>query len=471
MTDSDGLKTPDISDHVDTDEDEDLRRALKKEHAKIELPGFPTMLSLHAFKLAVVEHTVTASCRSDHHRVVRWIRLVDRPGIKMKQLDPPGRNYRTLDCKLATALLKFQTGEFGRRVNIMKKRVMRKDKGKLLCGRQILWMLYNHFRTNKNLGQIHSIVDLARIQWRGDGQIEAFRNDWESLVEGLPYKTSRTYMAELLLDQLTKSIVLKSKVDKYKKKYPSRRKSYSKLLAIIDRYLHDRQEVENRKKLEQEQARQNNKHPSAPARVSNCQFFMRGQCDKGKDCPNLHDAKLKGYMASEVAPVKGGKSKSGAKSSGKGKSSSSGRGKGKSSSQPSGKGSGSANRSPSVSGKGKGNGGRKTLCAWFQVGKCAERNCPFLHEKVESERIAQRLEQIRSRSSSRANSPAAASGGKRPCFAWVKRGSCEHGKSCQYLHDPDKRGKGGGKTSAPAAKANPRPKGKARARSGSRSSG
>ena len=39
------------------------------------------------------------------------------------------------------------------------------------------------------------------------------------MAEGMPHRTSRALMAELLLDQMTKSAVLKSKVDKYKKKY------------------------------------------------------------------------------------------------------------------------------------------------------------------------------------------------------------------------------------------------------------
>ena len=89
----------------------------------------------------------------------------------MKQLEQSGKHYETLDRKLATALHKLQTGEFGRRVNVMKRRIMRKEGHRLLCGRQILWMLNHYYRTNRNLGHIHSIVDLTRILWKGDGHL------------------------------------------------------------------------------------------------------------------------------------------------------------------------------------------------------------------------------------------------------------------------------------------------------------
>ena len=113
----------------------------------------------------MIETVVSASCRADHNRVVRWIKRVEVPGIKMKHLAKPGNHYRTLDLILSAALLKLQTGEFGKRVLVMKKRQARKSSGaRLLSGRQILWMLYQHFRANRDLGDINSIVDMYEIK-------------------------------------------------------------------------------------------------------------------------------------------------------------------------------------------------------------------------------------------------------------------------------------------------------------------
>ena len=129
----------------------------------------------------------------------------------MKHLSKPGTHYRTLDLKLSNALLKLQTGEFGKRVLVMKKRQMRKySRDVLLSGRQILWMLYQHFRTNSDLGFINSIVDMYEVKRRGVKEIETFRNEWERVIESLLHKTSKNTLAILLYTQMSQSEVLQN---------------------------------------------------------------------------------------------------------------------------------------------------------------------------------------------------------------------------------------------------------------------
>merc|ERR1711954_422863 len=97
----------------------------------------------------------------------------------------------------------------------------------------ILWMLYQHFRTNRDLSYINSIVDMYEIKWRGDKEIETFRNEWEMMIESLPEKTSQNTLAILLYTQMSQSSVLRDKMDKYRRRYPGYRKNYAKLLGIL----------------------------------------------------------------------------------------------------------------------------------------------------------------------------------------------------------------------------------------------
>ena len=53
---------------------------------------------------------------------------------------------------------------------------MHEQRGRLLAGRQILWMLYKQFRTNEDMGEIFNIVDLTKMRWQGDARIEQFRS-------------------------------------------------------------------------------------------------------------------------------------------------------------------------------------------------------------------------------------------------------------------------------------------------------
>ena len=129
----------------------------------------PTILQLSAFNMKIVENVVTASARSDRWGVSRWVVMADRPGVKMKQLAKPGKRYQTFDRKLATGLapLVASSGEWGRKVTNVKRKIMAKKKGKqqLLAGRQILVMLYQYFRANRNMGS--STPSLTSQSWSG----------------------------------------------------------------------------------------------------------------------------------------------------------------------------------------------------------------------------------------------------------------------------------------------------------------
>ena len=61
-----------------------------------------------------------------------------------------------------------------RRINNAKRKIL-KTECKVFAGRQILFMVYEHFRTNKDLGLVYTIVNLARVTWLGDEKLEAFR--------------------------------------------------------------------------------------------------------------------------------------------------------------------------------------------------------------------------------------------------------------------------------------------------------
>ena len=88
-----------------------------------------------------------------------------------------------------------------------------------------MWLMYKHFRTNKDMGQIFNIVDLTKVAWQGDSRIEQFRNDWEHTVVNMHHSISRNQMVVILLEQMSQSSVLKSRVDRYRKKFPDTQKS------------------------------------------------------------------------------------------------------------------------------------------------------------------------------------------------------------------------------------------------------
>ena len=259
-------------------------------------------------------------------------------------------------------------------------------------------------------------------------------------------------MAEILLDQLTKFVVLNPKIDKYKKRYRGRNKNYAKLLTIIDRHLNEKLEEANRKTLDAQMNYFTPQHSTTS--TTNCVYWLNGHCFKGRSCKDLHDPTMKGKVKKPPAapavqaPPQGGAqsaaeggptpaapapSKGGGKDKGKGK----GKGKGD---QNKGGGEGTKEEKHKVPNP-------RNLCAHFQTGTCTRVGCPFIHEMgtPEEQKELERLRGIIEKAKSRSNSPSA--GGKRYCYAFINTGTCDRGQRCnfEHAHPPKGKGKGGGK--------------------------
>ena len=81
-----------------------------------------------------------------------------------------------LDSKLATALRRVVTGSLGRIINAEKEKLT--TSGKVMTGRQILLMIYNHFRVTEVDNTILGVEDLIAIKMVGD-DLRRFYDEWE----------------------------------------------------------------------------------------------------------------------------------------------------------------------------------------------------------------------------------------------------------------------------------------------------
>ena len=69
------------------------RKRRTKEALKVEVPSFPTIAKLAAYKLTMLENVVCASGREDHQNVAKWILHVERKGTTLKDLADPGAGF------------------------------------------------------------------------------------------------------------------------------------------------------------------------------------------------------------------------------------------------------------------------------------------------------------------------------------------------------------------------------------------
>ena len=131
----------------------------------------------------MLSNVCAAANRRKERPVREFVLAVQDPKATFKSMGKCPDEFTTLDRKLGTALGKLFSGELGRRVDTFEQRALR-EKKTLLTGRQKLWLMYEHFRTDESMARAYTIQDLLTVKWRGDDHLEALRNDWEDKVAG-----------------------------------------------------------------------------------------------------------------------------------------------------------------------------------------------------------------------------------------------------------------------------------------------
>ena len=115
--------------------------------------------------------------------IIPWLKQAEDDTITMDDLRHTDTIFATLDRKPAASLNEICDGEFERRLSHEEQRQMA-GKQQVLRGRQILWLIYQHLRTNPSLEGAYSINDLFHLQPPGDAilSMEKFRNSWNEVV-------------------------------------------------------------------------------------------------------------------------------------------------------------------------------------------------------------------------------------------------------------------------------------------------
>jgi hypothetical protein len=94
-------------------------------------------------------------------------------------------------------------------------------KGKLLTGRQILFMIYRHLASSQSKDSLHGMTGvLAGTKWAGDGNKQGFWNAWERKIQGPGGYLPDWVKADILVDCLNQSQDLKFDMMAYRKDHP-----------------------------------------------------------------------------------------------------------------------------------------------------------------------------------------------------------------------------------------------------------
>ena len=169
-----------------------------------------------------------ASESSNPDAVFKWICDVDS-AARWEDLNDSSK-FATLDSKNSPSLGRNLNGDLGRKVNLLAEKAALE--GKMLKGRQTLWIIIESYKINATEGAILEFKDLLNIHLR-NGNPRQFINDWEMCLIGMKAIPSEDIMESLCIRELEQCSSLKSTLALYKQDVTQRgmQKDYERLFG------------------------------------------------------------------------------------------------------------------------------------------------------------------------------------------------------------------------------------------------
>ena len=220
--------------------------------------------------------------------------------------------------------------------------------GRIVRGRQVLFMLHDHFSTNIRHGATYALQDLFSVQLRGEN-LKSFISNWDQVLAGIIQTPDESVLETLFYKQVKNWKAIQHDMNEYHRADEgTEKRNYSFLVSAVRRHL-DRERLEaNRDRVAK--GLSGTGRPSAPAVEGKTGFIPKGYCvawNKGgcsKDnCTYKHEVPKPRDQSRKPSNTRGR----------------------------------STERSGSPKPKGKG----KKVCKFWKQGRCDRgADCKFLHE-------------------------------------------------------------------------------------------
>ena len=221
------------------DHDASDEKSKVKEADTIKVPAFPTPESYRNWRIKTREAVVAASTKPDE--AFRWVNEAWKEGQSLEALRKV-EPFNTLDAKLMSALTNVITGHFARIVDTFKENEATADR--IVRGRQILFMLHDHFSTNIKHGATYALEDLFSVSLRNDN-LRVFMSSWDQVLAGITKVPGNDVLETLFYKQVKNSKSIAHDLNEYHRaEEGSEKHSYDFLLGAVRRHL-DRERLES----------------------------------------------------------------------------------------------------------------------------------------------------------------------------------------------------------------------------------
>eukprot|EP00435_Cladocopium_sp_Y103_P062131 s659_g23.t1 len=232
-------------------------------------PGKDSDDSDEKFVRRMREAIVAASTNPD--TAFEWIGEVWKEGQTIEALRKVAP-FATLDAKLLSALTNIITGDFARKVDTFKE--TEANDARIVRGRQVLYMLHDHFSTNMKHGSTYALQDLFSVHLKGEN-LKTFISNWDQVLAGIVKMPDESVLETLFYNQVKNCKAISHDMNEYHRaEEGTEKRKYDFLVSAVCRHL-DRERLEtNRERVARNLS--GAAKPSTPAVGEKVGFIPKG---------------------------------------------------------------------------------------------------------------------------------------------------------------------------------------------------
>ena len=124
-----------------------------------------------------------------------------------------GHNFATLDMKIANSLWRIMPRDLKRQVSIWDS-LQEKTYNKMLNGRQLAWIIFDHFTMPEVTVRMFRLQDLMNLKLRDDS-LAQYNLEWDEMLAGMQEIPAEDVMDALYSTQIQRSTECKNIWDLY----------------------------------------------------------------------------------------------------------------------------------------------------------------------------------------------------------------------------------------------------------------
>ena len=261
----------------------DSDKSKVKEADAIKVPAFPHAESYRNWRIRTGEAVMSASTNPD--KAFDWISETWAEGQTIEALRDVGW-FTTLDAKLLSALTKILTGDFARKVDTHKE--TEATSRRYVRGRQVLFMMHEHFSTNIKHGATYALQDLFSVKLKNDN-LRSFISNWDQVIAGIPKVPEVSVLETLFFNQVKSSKAISHDLQEYHRAEDGTdKKSYEFLMTAVRRYLDHERLESNRERVARNLGASSSS--AAPAVGDKTGYILKGYCVKWNKGTCTNDA-------------------------------------------------------------------------------------------------------------------------------------------------------------------------------------